>query len=131
MITPVDSPPRVNRIVVRILAGLCIACGFFAASFGFMTGIMMAGLAGLMRDPSLGFLVFLLPAVAGLPFLILGFFLFRANSWARRALVVLLTLALVPFAGMLGNDFGLQDTPPLDFGIAFALGVAVLVFTIL
>jgi hypothetical protein len=84
-----------------------------------------------MRDPSLGFLVFLLPAVAGLPFLIIGLFMFLARPWARVAFAVLLTLALVAFAGMLGDDVALHDTPPSEFVIAFTLGVAVLIFTIL
>lgn len=86
----------------------------------------------MMRDPSWGFLIILLPVVASLPFFIVGFFLFRIRPWARRAFVVLLTLTLVPLADLVGADFGSlrYSSPDVSMLVTFLFLAAVLVFTI-
>jgi hypothetical protein len=86
------------------------------------------GLSG--RDSGLGFLLILLPVVAGLPFLVLALFLFLARPWSRRALVVLLTLALVPFASIVGGEVGSQSSGLSDFGVPFIFLAAVLALTV-
>jgi hypothetical protein len=127
----VDSTPRLNRAFVKILAFLCVACGLVAAAMGFFTGAFAAGLAGMMRDPSLGFLIILFPVAAGLPFFIVGFFLFRFRPWARRVLVVLLTLPLIPLAVMLAEELGgLDGSASLEIAAPFTFLAAVLVLTV-
>jgi hypothetical protein len=84
----------------------------------------------MMRDPSLGPLVILFPLAAGLPFLIVGLFLFWFKPWARRGLVVLLTVALLPLADLLGDDVVLEGFPPLELVATFTFLAAVLVLTI-
>jgi hypothetical protein len=84
----------------------------------------------MMRDPSLAPLIFVLPLVAGVPFVVLGLFLFWFKPWARRGLVVLLTVVLLPLAAMLGNDVGFASFPAPELFATFLFLAAVLVLAI-
>jgi hypothetical protein len=125
-----DSSPGVNRTLIRILALLCIACGLLLAFIGLDIGIAIAGLAAMMRDPSLAPLIIVVPLAAGLPFIIVGVFLFWFKPWARRGLVVLLMVALLPLAAIIGNDVVFEGFPPLELGATFAFLAAVLVLAV-